>query len=430
MTDKKVERLLNSEADAIIDDNREKILGRCGVRVKERKAGGIILKTLAVAASVAFIAAFAYVCYLPIYMQEHGLTPGMQPSDTVDTSKITAQIVGTETDPKPDETEPEQTGEKLTLDAVHQIIASSKTYAEICERIAEVGEFAGIYGSGIVRTMYKLYSDETVIGYLTVSDLELRYTIGPNSYALCEYIDYVPGHERDMNPPNGNEYDYGEYNGYRVKLVLSHLSSINDIEVGGYSFRTGSSDEIKAEKDGVSYSLKAAYKKGFLTEDDIAKINMIHRRKYGLYYDSPEEFEKAVRYNAGLTEIMNNNTDQNEINRLQLSLFKSIYGSAGKDPAEEITLPDYSEYKGKFAPDSLLICIVKKSDGSEYTVQDFPELELTAVDKLMDYKDGTCSLGLYLKNPGDDNVLEAIRLMLERSDVKYAEPNWIQTIDD
>ena len=72
---------------------------------------------------------------------------------------------------------------------------------------------------------------------------------------------------------------------------------------------------------------------------------------------------------------------------------------------------------------------MKKSDGSEFTVEDFPEVELTAVGRLMDFNDGTCALVLHLKNHGKDNVLEAIRLMLARDGVRSAEPDWIQSID-
>jgi hypothetical protein len=129
---------------------------------------------------------------------------------------------------------PKQAGEKLTLDAVQQIIASSKSFEKVRKKTAEIGEFVRFYASGNLHTVYTLYSGQEAVGYLNVSDFDVSYTIGQVTHILCRYGDFASDHERDMNPPNGNEYDYGEYNGYRVKLVLSHLSVINDIEDGGY----------------------------------------------------------------------------------------------------------------------------------------------------------------------------------------------------
>ncbi len=621
MTDRKAERKLAEEAKGILEKNRAAVLSGCGVKVKEKKEiGKTVFKVIGVAASVLLIAALAYVCYLPIYMQQHGLLPSSGETDAASSSSGTdaaSSSNGTGTAPYSAEETlagPEQTGQKLTLDAVTDIISSSKSFEEIREKTAKIGEFAGIYGSGIIRTNYKLYSDfsETEeVGYLTVSDFDVSFTVGPNSYVLCRQSDYLPleyGEETDpatgekiirideymkdfalpddsekalrriysesarictcgreilipvseyttdfiwanyskepakadydgityyrvdtafnktdfylvflasvqtfkdywsgirpvciklgvsdadgmyvlvfsteykkagydnladygIDPPesgfsgcvigyrrafvrnvpdfpdkinlsdewftqvsfeNGYGY-YGVYNGYNVRLVLSNLAVINNIKIGGYSFLTGSSAEIKAEKDGVSYDLKEVYEKGFLTEDDIADINIKHRSRCGLYYYTPEELEKAARYTAGLRDITNSYNDTNEFNRLSKELFKSIYGKSGTDPAEETAPSDHSGYKDKFAPDRFIVCAVTKSDGAEYTAQDFPEFELSAVKKLMDLNDGTCALVMYLKNPGEDNVLEAIELIRTRSDVKYAEPDFIMIIDD
>lgn len=53
-----------------------------------------VLKAVSVTAAVAMIAVFAYLCYLPIYMQEHGLTPGRQPGDTEATSSEIDTLTG------------------------------------------------------------------------------------------------------------------------------------------------------------------------------------------------------------------------------------------------------------------------------------------------------------------------------------------------
>ncbi len=85
MTDRKAERKLAEESKGILKKNRAAVLSGCGVKVKEKKEiGKTVFKVIGVAASVLFIAALAYVCYLPIYMQEHGLTP----AGTVTTTEI------------------------------------------------------------------------------------------------------------------------------------------------------------------------------------------------------------------------------------------------------------------------------------------------------------------------------------------------------
>ncbi|MBQ1847714.1 MAG: hypothetical protein II135_06905, partial [Clostridia bacterium] len=201
MTDRKAERKLAEEAKGILEKNRAAVLSGCGVKVKEKKEiGKTVFKVIGVAASVLLIAALAYVCYLPIYMQQHGLLPSSGETDAAPSSN------GTGTAPYSAEETlagPEQTGRKLTLDAVTDIISSSKSFEEIREKTAKIGEFAGIYGSGIIRTNYKLYSDfsETEeVGYLTVSDFDVSFTVGPNSYVLCRQSDYLPleyGEETD-----------------------------------------------------------------------------------------------------------------------------------------------------------------------------------------------------------------------------------------
>ncbi len=78
--------------------------------VKEGKGKTVIkgiLKAVSVTAAVAMIAVFAYLCYLPIYMQEHGLMPAAGNEATnngIETAAVTADEVTVEvTEPGRDE---------------------------------------------------------------------------------------------------------------------------------------------------------------------------------------------------------------------------------------------------------------------------------------------------------------------------------------
>ena len=86
--------------------------------VKESKGKTVIkgiLKAVYVAAAVAVIAALAYVCYLPIYMQEHGLFPaaGSETAANAAGSETAANAAG-ETSVDSDEPYPERVEDWLT----------------------------------------------------------------------------------------------------------------------------------------------------------------------------------------------------------------------------------------------------------------------------------------------------------------------------
>ncbi len=90
MTDRKVEKLLLSEAEDIVLSNREKILFECGVR----KSGGISIKpVLSGVFAAVFLIAFAVICYIPVYYKNHGFTPSdpskISGGDPVDTEPVT-----------------------------------------------------------------------------------------------------------------------------------------------------------------------------------------------------------------------------------------------------------------------------------------------------------------------------------------------------
>jgi hypothetical protein len=72
-----------------------------------------------------------------------------------------------------------------------------------------------------------------------------------------------------------------------------------------------------------------------------------------------------------------------------------------------------------FHEGNLLIMVAK---GHNWTVDDFPELDLIAVEQIAELSGGIILL-LHLANPGRENVLDAIELLNQRGDIIYAEPN-------
>ena len=91
---------------------------------------------------------------------------------------------------------------------------------------------------------------------------------------------------------------------------------------------------------------------------------------------------------------------------------------------ESITLPDYGDRE--YCIDSLIITIIKDYSEQTCTVSDFPEIELSAVETNWDMG-SSCILTLTLKEPGKNNVLRAIALLLRREDITSAEPNFLST---
>ena len=96
--------------------------------VKESKGKTVIkgiLKAVYVAAGIALIAALAYVCYLPIYMQEHGLFPAAG-------SETAANAAG-ETSVDSDEPYPERVSETAANAAGETSVDSDEPYPERVE---------------------------------------------------------------------------------------------------------------------------------------------------------------------------------------------------------------------------------------------------------------------------------------------------------
>ncbi len=83
--------------------------------------------------------------------------------------------------------------------------------------------------------------------------------------------------------------------------------------------------------------------------------------------------------------------------------------------------------------DDCIIVVVKYGWGHDYTLEDFPEDEFSSVDKIGgDYNEGYAFYKLYLKTPGRENVVEAIKALDYRAetDLEAVEPNYIYYIDE
>ena len=81
-----------------------------------------------------------------------------------------------------------------------------------------------------------------------------------------------------------------------------------------------------------------------------------------------------------------------------------------------------------FRDDMIMVCIKKgySEVKQEYTVEDFPYLELRSVETGMEYIEGfRAVLHLYLKTPGKQNVLDAIYLLEKDGRIYYAGPKHV-----
>ena len=98
---------------------------------------------------------------------------------------------------------------------------------------------------------------------------------------------------------------------------------------------------------------------------------------------------------------------------------------------EYINDKTFSSQINKYAPftDDCIIVMPKNSRGSEYTLDDFPEYKFRDIERVGGSDYVLCYI-LYLKNPGRENIIEAIEALDYRADIDldYVQPNYIQGI--
>jgi hypothetical protein len=81
----------------------------------------------------------------------------------------------------------------------------------------------------------------------------------------------------------------------------------------------------------------------------------------------------------------------------------------------------------KFAEDSVIICVYPFANAYEFTPEDFPELQCSAVDSLASSSDTTPTrlIILSLKDGSRQAVIDAIKCLQLRADVYYAGANYV-----
>ena len=94
---------------------------------------------------------------------------------------------------------------------------------------------------------------------------------------------------------------YGVFSGTSVWFLPSDTLEVYDITICGHEFYYFFGCEIKAFKDGEECEIDIAFSKGWLTEEDIAKLREIHSLTQTLYRPSASE-EEINRLNELTTE--------------------------------------------------------------------------------------------------------------------------------
>ena len=98
-------------------------------------------------------------------------------------------------------------------------------------------------------------------------DFALRYFDGEGGYAFLSWT------------------SYGVFSGTSVWLMPLMMQSEYENTVCGYTFFFSSDCRILAVKDGEECEIDDAYRKGWLTEEDIAKLHEIHTLVLSIYYN-------------------------------------------------------------------------------------------------------------------------------------------------
>ena len=110
----------------------------------------------------------------------------------------------------------------------------------------------------------------------------------------------------------GESTSYGKFGDCSVWIVLGQLCVHQTIYVGGYAFPHTSSFNIWVDRNGEVTDLKDAYEKGWLTQEDVAELYLIHKAVEIKYYGFAFLYED---------EETPQNTD------IQMSEEKNIYGT-------------------------------------------------------------------------------------------------------
>lgn len=90
----------------------------------------------------------------------------------------------------------------------------------------------------------------------------------------------------------GRDRYYGKYNGYYILAETIPLCFITTVTIGEYDFELNGCN-LRAYKDGIGIDLVDAYKRGYITDKDLAKIYGYHTKMEEGYWNYMKSLREA-----------------------------------------------------------------------------------------------------------------------------------------
>lgn len=85
---------------------------------------------------------------------------------------------------------------------------------------------------------------------------------------------------------------YGKYNGYYILSETNQACILTTVTIGEYDFELDSRN-LEAYKDGAGMDLADAYKRGYISDKDLAKIYGYHTKMEEAYWDYMESLRES-----------------------------------------------------------------------------------------------------------------------------------------
>lgn len=286
--------------------------------------------------------------------------------------------------------------------------------------------FAKLYNSGqyedpyftlqYYREGYEYYSDENtstddqaVPDYVVIYLAENLEGAMPVAYLFDDYLLY----QYSMEFP----FDFG------IGIFVPKTGEVYDL-VEAYEMGIDGIEKVFTETN-IGRLLGDMDKDRKLTVKDATYIQKIHA---GI-----EGFSDVEIYAGEFDEtlpcaISDFNRDRATNIKDATAIQKYIAGITGDADEPEPAPFSSNIHQGAEYMDDCILVVVKKGLGHDYTLENFPEYEFSAIEKI----GGTDGKGyaiyvLYLENPGKENVVEAIKALDYRAetDLYAAEPDYI-----
>lgn len=132
---------------------------------------------------------------------------------------------------------------------------------------------------------------------------------------------------------------------------------------------------------------------------------------------------------SNIDKNVNNDTSKNVNNNINKDTKKNVEDNKKDDVDEYSKVPND---RPAFEYDRVIVMVTLERTrmNKEYTAEEFSEIEIISIENNRDYNFSEEDLlTLYLKNPGKENVLNAIEKLNTNSIVKYAEVSGIEYMD-